>query len=136
MRGRCPNNWFTGSPSAWTAIRAGGTWTFDWPPHLQAKGQYLTVDRPNRLVCTRDQSIQHSRQGPDPAHGHLPLTLDSTFTATGDAGTRLHVIESGHADDAIVEMNASGVDQALTTLRAFLEDGLCIDWTALPPASE
>jgi uncharacterized protein YndB with AHSA1/START domain len=117
-------------------LRPGGTWTYDWPPHLQAKGRYLTVERPSHLFWTWDESIQDSRQGVDPAHAHPPVTLDDTMTAIDEGATRLHVVERGHADDAAAEMNERGVDQTLATLRAYLEEGRSIDWSTLPPQSE
>ena len=125
----------------WFALRAevdlkpGGTWTFDWPPHMQAKGRYLTVERPDRLVWTWDQSIPDSRPESFYADEHPPVTIDYTF-APVEGGTRFTIVESGHVDDEAAQRNAAGVDGMLQGLRAYLEAGQTIDWSALPTPPE
>lgn len=111
--------------------RPGGSWTYDWPGFLQAKGRYLTIERPSLLVWTWDESIQDSRVGSVPEHAHPPVTMTYRFSPV-DGGTQLHIVESGHESEEIANMNASGIDQMLVTLRAYVEDGTKVDWSATP----
>lgn len=103
----------------------GGTWRYEWPGDLAAEGRILEADRPSRLVWTWERSISGPHQ----------MDSDVTITYTfepDDGGTRMHIEEAGHETAEIRDANVSGVQQMLTTLRAYLEDGTAVDWTAPP----
>ncbi|WP_226346574.1 SRPBCC family protein [Agilicoccus flavus] len=115
----------------WFAARAridatpGGTWRYEWPDDLAAEGRVLDADRPNRLVWTWEASIS------GPVQMDSDVTITYTFEPDGD-GTRLHLEEVGHDTAEIRDANASGNEQMLATLRAYLEDGTTVDWAAPP----
>ncbi|HVL25627.1 MAG TPA: SRPBCC domain-containing protein [Thermomicrobiales bacterium] len=112
-------------------VRPEGGWTFDWPPHMQARGRYLAVERPHRLVWTWDASIPDSRPDTFQEDAHPPVTMEYTF-APEDGGTRLTIVESGHVDDEAAARNGEGLEMTIQGLRAYLEDGVTIDWDTLP----
>lgn len=114
----------------------GGWWTFNWPPHMAARGRYLTVDRPNHLVWTWEASIQDTRVAPGAGEIESSVILDYTFTALDNGQTHIHIEESGHGTEEIARMNATGIDLMLTTLRQFLEEGKSVDWTTAPPPGD
>ena len=111
-------------------LRPGGSWTFDWPPHLRARGTWVTIERPGHLVWTWDESIQDSRAESDPAQAHPTVTLDYRFTDNGDGTTRFHLVERGHGSEEVRAMNVSGIEMMLEGLRAYVKDGTIVDWTA------
>lgn len=105
-------------------------WRCAWPGGVAAAGRVLAADPPRRLVWSWDESIV---TGPDgqPMSSPSQVTLTYTFDPTGE-GTRLTIHEVGHDTEEMREMNVRGVEQMITTLRAYLEQGRTVDWADTP----
>lgn len=124
-------SWFAGTATVDAA--AGGSWRYTFPPTMAAAGHFLTVNRPHELVWTWEESIMDDTLDAQPApEFEMPVvTIRYTFEPDGD-GTWMHIEESGHGTDEVRAMNEQGINGMITPLRAWVEDGIGIDWSATP----
>lgn len=100
---------------------------------MAAEGRVVESVPDERYVWTWEKSIGATADGGQ-------FSQDSSVTnvyrfSEEDGGTRLTLEESGHDSEEIRAMNEPGVDQMLDTLRAYVEDGVEVDWSA-PPTAE
>ena len=123
--------WFAGTATV-NSVN-GGAWRYTFPPAMAASGHFLTVDRPHEIVWTWEESIMDDalEVQPEPVFALPVVTIRYTFEADGE-GTLMHIEESGHGTDEIRAMNEQGISGMITTLRAWVENGVGIDWSAAP----
>ena len=106
---------------------AGGTWRYEWPGGLAAEGRILEAQRPHRLVWTWEKSFTGG------AVYASSVVNTYTFEAT-EGGTRMRIEESNHTSQEMRDMSEGGIDQMLSTLRAYVERGTAVDWSQQPDA--
>ncbi len=121
-------DWFAQEASI--DLRPGGAWRFGWPGGMAAEGRVVAAERPGRYEWTWERSVTGTQDL------RSDVRLRYSFTREQDGGgqavTRMRIEESGHETAAIRDMNATGINQMLATLRAYVEHGTTIDWTATP----
>lgn len=109
--------------------RSGGWWTLTWPPHDAARGRYLTIERPSRIVSTWNALIDEPNRAPEGGEVDPGITRDYAFEQLPDGQTRLTLKESGHRTEAQRKAHANDIDVMFQHLRAFIEQGERVDWT-------
>lgn len=117
--------WF--AETAEINLTDGGEWRIEWPGGMAAEGHVIEASRPDRYVWTWEKSIGRDPEGNEWAQPSM-VTNTYIFTDIGDGRTRFDIEESGHDSQEARDMSEGGVDQMLGTLRAFVEDGVEIDW--------
>lgn len=120
--------WF--ARSATIDLRANGAWRYEFGGGLAAEGHILEADRPGRLVWSWEKSIT-----PDPDGMDQVFESDVINTYVFEAvsgGTRFTIEERNHESQEIRDMSEGGIDEMLRTLKAYVEDGVAIDWTQAP----
>ncbi|HLU34777.1 MAG TPA: SRPBCC domain-containing protein [Thermomicrobiales bacterium] len=120
--------WF--ARAATIDLRANGAWRFDFGGGLAAEGRVLEAERPTRFVWTWEKSISPDENGVEQV---LESDIVNTYQFEPvDGGTRFTIEERNHASQEIRDMSVGGIDQMIATLRAWLEDGVAVDWRQAP----
>ncbi|MGA9520479.1 MAG: SRPBCC domain-containing protein [Myxococcaceae bacterium] len=104
---------------------ADGAWRYTWPGGMAAEGRILEAQRPNRLVWTWEKSIT--------VNAVFESNVVNTYTFEAfEGGTRMRIEESNHETQQGRDMSEGGIDQMISTLRAFVENGTAVDWSRMP----
>jgi uncharacterized protein YndB with AHSA1/START domain len=116
--------WF--ARSATIDLRENGAWRYDFGGGLAAEGRVLEAARPGRFVWTWEKSITPDQDGVEQVFAS-DVVNTYTFEAVAD-GTLFTIEERNHASLEIRDMSEGGIDQMLGTLKAFVKDGMEVDW--------
>lgn len=108
--------------------RPGGWWTFTWPPHKAARGRYITVDRPSRLIWTWTAEIENIGRAPEGGETELAIVRDLTLQSLPGGETRLVLKETGNTDEQQCADHARDIDIMLRHLHEFIDKGDRVDW--------
>jgi uncharacterized protein YndB with AHSA1/START domain len=115
--------WF--AVSATIDLRENGAWRYEFGGGLAAEGRVLEAVRPGRFVWTWEKSITPDQDGVEQVY-ESEVVNTYTFEAV-DGGTQFTIEETHHASQEVRDMSEGGIDEMLTTLKAFVEDGIGID---------